>query len=94
MKITITKDKWIIIYSLITFGSIGLLIGGIIGYIYIPYLIKYEHDECFEGIQYCHEQYNNLYLKTEGKFNFFNQEQPTLNMTEYINMYSRSENVS
>ena len=81
------QDKWTILYTLIVFGGVGLLIGGLIGYIYIPNLIKEERNECLDVLSKCNYYYSELQYKCNGKFALFQDWNHTLNMTEYKSIY-------
>jgi len=80
-------DKWSLIYTLIVFGSLGLLIGAIVGYIYTPSLIKYERDECFTILNSCNDYYNDLQYQCKGEFNYLINKNLSLNMSEYKMIY-------
>ncbi len=80
-------DKWGLLYTLLVFGSVGLLIGGAIGYYYIPNLIKYEREECFKTLDKCNSYYIELQYNCNGKFLLFQDRNYTFNLTDYKMIY-------
>jgi len=80
-------DKWSLLYTLLVFGSIGLLVGGVIGYYYTPNLIKYEREECFKTLDKCNNYYSELQLNCKGEFVYFHDPNITLNLTNYKMIY-------